>query len=61
MRDQIAGVLAHDDLGPMLPRMLTEVDDDLARALKCRDFAKRDSRFAIRDSQDGAVGGASHR
>jgi aminopeptidase N len=39
MRDHIAGVLARDDLGAMLKRMLTEADDELARALKCRDFA----------------------
>jgi aminopeptidase N len=39
MRDHIAGVLSRDDLGSMLRRMLTEADDELERALKCRDFA----------------------
>ena len=57
MRGRIAGVLAHDDLGPMLPRMLREADDELARALKCREYAEEsDSRFAIRDSHDGWEG-----
>lgn len=39
MRRRIAAVLERDDLGPMLRRMLREADDELARALKCRDFA----------------------
>lgn len=41
-REAIAGLLARDDLGPMLRRMLVEEDDTIARALACRAFAAPD-------------------
>jgi aminopeptidase N len=39
-REMIAGLLARDDLGPMLRRMLVEEDDVVARSLACRAFAE---------------------
>ncbi|MCB2222658.1 MAG: aminopeptidase N [Actinobacteria bacterium] len=38
-RDAIAALLARDDVGPMLRRMLIEEDDTIARAMRCRAFA----------------------
>ncbi len=39
IRARIAAVLAGDDVGPMLRRLLLEEDDDLRRALSCRAVA----------------------
>jgi aminopeptidase N len=42
-RARIASLLARDDIGPMLRRLLTETDDDIDRALACRSLAERES------------------
>ena len=38
-REKVRGLLADDAIGPILRRMLVEADDDLARAIACREFA----------------------
>jgi aminopeptidase N len=38
-REMVQDLLADDAIGPMLRRMLVEADDDLARAIACREFA----------------------
>jgi len=42
----IAAVLAADEVGPVLRRMLVEEDDDLRRAIACRAVAAPEVRVS---------------